>query len=69
MSRLSTDVAYYVWDPNRGGTYGFGAFTTFSWNTITGTFDAAPQNTGSYGATNNFIDNGQAFKKLGELAA
>ena len=54
----SDNVFYYVWDPNRGGTYGLGAFQTLSWN---GTdYDVVPGG-GSYGATNNFIASGQAF--------
>lgn len=55
----SFNVFFHVWDPNRGGTYGFGAFQTLSWN---GTdYDVVPGNSGSYGAINNFIESGQAF--------
>lgn len=54
----SYNVYYYVWDPNRGGTYGFGAFQTFAWN---GTdYDVVP-GSGSYKPTTNVIENGQAF--------
>jgi hypothetical protein len=55
----SFNIFYYVWDPNRGGAFGLGAFQTLSWN---GTdYDVVPGNSGSYGSTNNFIESGQAF--------
>ncbi|KAA9036366.1 hypothetical protein FW778_19245 [Ginsengibacter hankyongi] len=56
----SNSISYYVWDPKRGGGYGFGGFTTLSWDG-SGDYDAVPANTGSYGATNNYIASGQAF--------
>jgi hypothetical protein len=59
LTNLSIIPAYYVWDPNRGGLYGFGGFTTFAWNGSS--FDVSPGNIGSYGTNNNLIDNGQAF--------
>ena len=34
LANLSTIPGYYAWDPNRGGNYGYGGFTTFSWNTV-----------------------------------
>ncbi|MDQ6890900.1 MAG: hypothetical protein M3Z56_11560, partial [Bacteroidota bacterium] len=54
----SYNVFYYLWDPNRGGNYGLGAFQTLSWNGSG--YDVIPGG-GSYGAINNFVDNGQAF--------
>lgn len=54
----SYNIFYYVWDPNRGGGFGFGAFQTLSWNGSG--YDVVPGG-GSYGATNNFIESGQAF--------
>ncbi len=54
----SYNIFYYVWDPNRGGNFGLGAFQTFSWNGIT--YDVVPGG-GSYGLPNNFIESGQAF--------
>jgi hypothetical protein len=59
LVHLSTVPAYYVWDPNRGGTNGYGGFTTFAWNGSS--FDVSPGNIGSYGTNNSLIDNGQAF--------
>jgi hypothetical protein len=56
----SNSIFYYVWDPNRGGAYGFGGFTTLSWDGSTD-YDVVPANAGSYGATNNYIAGGQAF--------
>ncbi len=56
----SSSIFYYVWDPNRGGANGFGGFSTLYWDGATD-YDVLPANTGSYGATNNYIDNGQAF--------
>ena len=61
VRKISTsfNVFYYVWDPNRGGAFGLGAFQTLSWN---GTdYDVVPGNSGSYGASSNFIESGQAF--------
>ncbi len=55
----SFNVFFYVWDPNSGGTYGLGAFQTLGWNGAD--YDVVPGNSGSYGATNNFIESGQAF--------
>jgi hypothetical protein len=55
----STNVFYYVWDPNFATGYGLGGFQTLAWN---GTdYEVVPGNTGSYGATNNYIESGQAF--------
>lgn len=56
----SNSIFYYVWDPNRGGSYGFGGFTTLSWDGSTD-YDVVPANAGSYGTTNNYIASGQAF--------
>ena len=56
----SNSIFYYVWDPNRGGNYGFGGFTTLSWNSSTD-YEVVPANGGSYGAINNYIASGQAF--------
>jgi hypothetical protein len=56
----SNSIFYYVWDPNRGGAYGFGGFTTLSWDGSMD-YDVVPANAGSYGATNNYIAGGQAF--------
>ena len=59
---VSPNVFYYVWDPNRGGVgYGLGAFITLFWNSSTSNYETLPANLGSYGAVNNFIENGQAF--------
>ena len=38
----STSVFFYVWDPNRGGNFGLGAFQTLSWNSGTGNYDVVP---------------------------
>jgi hypothetical protein len=55
----SYSVFYYVFDPNRGGNYGFGAFQTLAWN---GTdYEVIPGNSGSYAYLNNIIESGQAF--------
>lgn len=56
----SSSIFYYVWDPNRGGNYGFGGFSTLSWDGSTD-YDAVPANAGSYGSINNYIASGQAF--------
>ena len=58
----SLSVFFYVWDPNSGGSNGFGAFQTLSWNNGTGNYDAIPGG-GSFGPGNidNFIESGQAF--------
>lgn len=58
----SPSVFFYVWDPNRGGNYGFGAFQTLFWNSGIGSYDVVPGG-GSYapGGTTNFIESGQAF--------
>ncbi len=56
---MSPTVFYYIWDPNRLGIpYGLGAFQTLVWN---GSGYNVIPGTGSYGATNNFIESGQAF--------
>lgn len=52
---------FYTWDPNLGGSYGFGGYQTFSNN---GTDYAVTPGGGSFGAAgsiNNFIASGQAF--------
>lgn len=54
----SVNLFYYVWDPNSTGSYGLGTFQTLFWN---GTDYSVVPGTGSYGATNNFIESGQAF--------
>jgi hypothetical protein len=54
----STSVSFYIWDPNRGGNFGFGAVQTLVWN---GTDYEVIPGGGSYGLTNNFIESGQAF--------
>ncbi len=64
MVKLSPDgityPAFYVWDPNLGGTYGYGAFVTFLWNPGTSHFDITNSG-GSYADGDHIIDNGQAF--------
>jgi hypothetical protein len=64
MVKLSPDgikyPAFYVWDPNLGGTYGYGAFVTFLWNPGTSHFDITNSG-GSYADGDHVIDNGQAF--------
>ena len=58
----SLSVFFYVWDPNRGGIYGLGAFQTLSWNNGTGNYDVVPGGSSSYpGNIDNFIESGQAF--------
>ena len=66
----SASVFFYVWDPNRGGNYGFGAFQTLLWNSGTGSYDVVPGG-GSYapGNTTNFIESGQAFLVSGAGAS
>ena len=62
LSKLSQSpsVFFYVWDPNRGGTYGLGAFQTLSWNGTN--YDVVPGASSSYpGDIANFIESGQAF--------
>ena len=62
LSNISRSISifYYVWDPERGDGYGFGGFTTLSWDG-SANYDVVPANTGSYGSTNNYIAGGQAF--------
>lgn len=64
MVKLSPDgttyPAFYVWDPNLGGTYGYGSFVTFIWNPGTLHFDITNSG-GSYADGDHIIDNGQAF--------
>jgi hypothetical protein len=62
---IKDNLFFYVWDPNRGGEFGFGAYQTLAWNGSD--FDVIP-GSGSYGATANFIESGQAFfaSTLGE---
>lgn len=55
----SWNVFYYVFDPNRGGGYGYGAFQSLAWNG--NGYDVVPGNSGSYAAVNNIIESGQAF--------
>ncbi|MDQ6902857.1 MAG: hypothetical protein M3139_07590, partial [Bacteroidota bacterium] len=55
----SFSVTYYVFDPNRGGVNGYGAYQTLTWNGSA--YDVIPGNSGSYGSVNNIIENGQAF--------
>ncbi|MEP6948564.1 MAG: T9SS type A sorting domain-containing protein [Ginsengibacter sp.] len=52
---------FYVWDPNLGGSSGFGAYQTFSYN---GSDYVVTPGMGSYGASgtvNNYLQSGQAF--------
>ncbi|MEO6489860.1 MAG: hypothetical protein ABIO04_07980 [Ferruginibacter sp.] len=57
---------FYLWDPKlttmgaSGSAYGLGAIQTFSWNTLTSSFDVTPGG-GSYTAGNSYIESGQAF--------
>jgi len=47
--------AYYLWDPNLGGSYGVGAFVTFSYNS-SGTYDKSiVSGTGSSSITNTGV--------------
>ncbi len=52
---------FYVWDPNLGGSFGYGGYQTFSYN---GTDYEITPGMGSYGAAgsvSNYIPSGQAF--------
>ncbi len=52
---------FYVWDPNLGGSYGWGGYQTFSYN---GSDYIITPGLGSYGATgsvSNYIQSGLAF--------
>jgi hypothetical protein len=55
---------FYVWDPNlAGGSYGLGAYQTFSLNAGTGNYEVTPGG-GSYGVNGSVVTNlesGQAF--------
>ena len=56
----SGNAFFYIWDPNRGGNYGLGAWQTFS--LIGGNYVATPGGSPSYpGGIGNFIESGQAF--------
>ena len=52
--------AFYVWDPNATGLYGYGAFVTFSTPDGGATFDCTNCG-GSYTTGDHIIDNGIAF--------
>lgn len=69
LSNISQDPAifYYVFDPNLGSAYGYGygAFHTLSWNSTNHNYDVVPPNSGSYGASTNYIAEGQAFFAAG----
>lgn len=57
----NVDAAYYVWDPKLTGSYGLGAYQTF---TLSGGNYLISPGGGSYGANgsiNNTIESGQAF--------
>lgn len=57
----SVDAVYYVWDPKLTGSYGLGAYQTF---TLSGGNYLVSPGGGSYGANgsiNNTIESGQAF--------
>ena len=54
----SFNVFYYVFDPKRGGIYGYGAYQTLAFNGSS--YEVVPGG-GSYGSIYNFIENGQAF--------
>ncbi len=47
---------FTVWNSNLGGTYGYGAYQTFSLNPGNGNYESTPGP-----VTNNFIQSGQAF--------
>lgn len=62
----STSTFIYVWDPNRGGGLGYGAFQTLSWDANTNSYLITPGG-GSYDAnlpntkSPNVIESGQSF--------
>ena len=61
ISKTSVKDFFYVWDPNLGGSRGFGGYQTFSYD---GTDYVITPGMGSYGATgsvNNYLESGQAF--------
>lgn len=54
---------FYLWDPkltNGFSAYGLGAFQTFTWNSLSSTFDVTP-GSGSFSGSNRNIESGQAF--------
>ena len=62
----STSTFIYVWDPNRGGGLGYGAFQTLSWDANTNNYTITPGG-GSYDTnlpnakSPNLIESGQSF--------
>ncbi|WP_202552451.1 hypothetical protein, partial [Ginsengibacter hankyongi] len=58
---------FYVWDPALAGTYGFGAYQTFS-NNGSGNYVITPGggSYGSVGSFSNYIASGQAFFVQGD---
>ena len=49
--------AYYLWDPNLGGNFGYGSFIAFSWNGVDYDKNIGPSNIDSAG----IISSGAAF--------
>ena len=68
ISKTGVKEFFYVWDPNLSGSFGLGAYQTFS---LSGVSYVVTPGGGSYGASgsvNNFIQSGQAFFVQGNVS-
>ena len=57
LTKDNVKNSFYVWDPQLAGSFGLGAYVTFSWNSGTGMYDA----TTSASPLSKYIPSGEAI--------
>lgn len=68
ISKTGVKEFFYVWDPNLSGSFGLGAYQTFSSSGVNYVVTPGGGSYGASGSVNNFIQSGQAFFVQGNVS-